>query len=115
MRRLFEMQSLQSSRVDTVSGEVGISAALIALEERLAHRLQILSFIAAHLEELGWQLEASGSDLIAHKVTAASMAREALEAHHLLGALIAVGDLDERGRVRLYAPGELPAARSASR
>jgi hypothetical protein len=115
MRRLFELQSLQSSRVDTLTGEVGVSAALAALEGRIVHRLHLIIFIAAHLEELGWELEASGSDLIAHKVTAASMARESLETHHLLSALIAVGDVDEKGGVRLYTPGELAVLPSPSR
>jgi hypothetical protein len=107
MRRLFELHSLQSAEVDVSSGEVGLSAALAALQLRIVHRLKTIEFVCAHLEDLGWRLEASGPDLIAHKVTAAQMARESLEAHHLVSALMAVGDVDEKGRVRIYRPDEL--------
>jgi len=107
MRRLFELHSLQSAQVDVTNGEVGVSTALAALKVRIAHRLEMIGFICAHLEDLGWQLEASGPDLIAHKVTPVQMARESLETHHLVSALLAVGDVDERGRVRLYRPEEL--------
>jgi hypothetical protein len=112
MRRLFELHALQSSRVDASTGEVGVSAALAALQVRIAHRLETIGFVCAHLEELGWEMEARGADLIAHKVTAAGMARETLEAHQLVSALLAVGDVDEKGRVRLYTPGELEPAGS---
>ena len=109
MRRLYEVQALQSSRVDMARGEVGVAAALAALKERIAHRLGAVSFVCAHLEELGWEIAASGSDVIAYRVTPAGAAREVLDAHQLTGALIAVGDVDEQGRLRLYEPWELVA------
>jgi len=107
MRRLFELHALGSSHVDTVTGEVGVSAALAALQVRLKQRLETLVFVSGHLEELGWGIELSGPDLIAHKVTVPQTAREALAAHQLEGALVAVSDLDERGQFRLYEPWEL--------
>jgi hypothetical protein len=107
MRRLYEVYALQSSRADVTRGEVGVATALAALKERIAHRLGAVSFVCAHLEELGWEIVASGADVIAYRVTAAGAAREVLDAHHLSGALLAVGDVDELGQVRLYEPWEL--------
>jgi hypothetical protein len=107
MRRLYEVYALQSSRVDAAKGEVGVGTALAAVKERIAHRLGAVGFACAHLEELGWEMAASGADVIAYRVTAAGAAREALDAHQLTGALMAVADLDEQGRVRLYEPWEL--------
>jgi len=110
MRRLYEVYALQSSRVDAARGEVGVAVALSALKELIAHRLGVVSFVCAHLEKRGWEIAASGPDVIAYRVTAADAARETLDAHQLTGALIAVGDVDVDGRVRLYEPGELVAA-----
>ncbi|HBV93325.1 MAG: hypothetical protein ABSC16_08740 [Candidatus Dormibacteria bacterium] len=110
MRRLYEVYALQSSHVDLERREVGVAVALAALKERIAHRLGAVSFACAHLEELGWEIAASGADVIAYRVTAAGAAREVLDAHQLTGALTAVGDVDEQGRVRLYEPWELAAA-----
>ncbi len=110
MRHLYELHALQSSHVDVVTGEVPVSAALAALQAHLAHRLGTIGFVCSHLEEMGWEFSLSGPDLIAHRVTASGMAREALAARHLESALLAVGDVDEQGRVRLYEPGELGVA-----
>ena len=110
MRHLYELHALQSSHVDVVTGEVPVSAALAALQAHLAHRLGTIGFVCSHLEEMGWEISLSGPDLIAHRVTASGMAREALAARHLESALLAVGDVDEQGRVRLYEPGELGVA-----
>jgi hypothetical protein len=109
MRHLYEMHALQSSHVDVVTGEVPVSAALAALQAHLAHRLGMIGFVCSHLEEMGWDISLTGPDLIAHRVTAPGMAREALAARHLESALLAVGDVDEQGRVRLCAPWELGA------
>jgi hypothetical protein len=113
MRRLYEVYALQSSRVDASRGEVGVATALAALKERIAHRLGAVSFVCAHLEELGWEVAVSGPDVIAYRVTAPDEARQTMDAHQLTGAVIAVGDVDEQGRVRLYEPWELSAAGGA--
>ncbi len=115
MRRLYEVQALQSSRVDVTRGEVGVSSALAALKERISHRLGAVSFVCAHLEELGWEIAASGPDVIAYRVIPAGAAREVLDAHQLAGALMAVGDVDEQGQVRLYEPWELVATGGSPR
>jgi len=107
MRRLYELHALQSSHVDVVTGEVGVSAALAALQVRIGHRLETIGFVCAHLEELGWEIDLSGPDLVAHRVTPPQVAREVFAAKHLDGSLLAVGDIDERGLVRLYEPWEL--------
>jgi hypothetical protein len=109
MRHLYELHALQSSHVDVVTGEVPVSAALAALQAHLAHRLGMVGFVCSHLEEMGWEITLSGPDLIAHRVTTPGMAREALAAKHLESALLAVGDVDQRGLVRLYEPWELGA------
>jgi hypothetical protein len=110
MRHLYELHALQSSHVDVVTGEVPVSAALAALQAHLAHRLGMIGFICSHLEEMGWEIGLDGPDLIAHRVTTLGTAREAIAARHLESALLAVGDVDERGLVRLYEPWELGAA-----
>ena len=107
VRRLYEMHALQSSRVDVVEGSVGVSAVVAALRVRLWHRLDTVGFVCAHLEELGWEFELSGPDLIAYKVTTPGTARESLEAEHLEGYLLAVSDIDERGHLRLYGNADL--------
>jgi hypothetical protein len=107
MRHLYELHALQSSHVDVVTGEVPVSAALAALQAHLAHRLGMIAFVCSHLEEMGWEISLTGSDLIVHRVTVLGMAREALAATHLESALLAVGDVDERGLIRFYEPWEL--------
>ncbi|MGD1053969.1 MAG: hypothetical protein ABR950_09105 [Candidatus Dormibacteria bacterium] len=114
MRHLYELHALQSSHVDVIAGEVPVSAALAALQSHLAHRLGMIGFVCSHLEEMGWEISLTGPDLVAHRVTAPGMAREALAARHLESALLAVGDVDEHGAIRLYEPWELgPAAGDA--
>ena len=115
MRHLYELQALQSSHVDVVTGEVPVSAALAALQAHLAHRLGMIGFVCSHLEEMGWEISPTGPDLIAHRVTAPGMAREALAVGHLESALLAVGDVDEQGRVRLYEPWEFGGATGEAR
>ena len=110
VRRLYEMHALQSSTTDPVEGIVGVSAVIAALRVRLWHRLDTLGFVCSHLEELGWEIDLSGADLIAHKVTTSGMAREALETEQLEGYLLAVSDTDDRGRLRIYEGGELELA-----
>jgi hypothetical protein len=107
MRHLYELHALQSSQVDVITGEVPVSAALAALQARLGHRLGMIGFVCSHLEEMGWEILLTGPDLIVHRVTTPGMAREALAAKHLESALLAVGDVDERGLIRLYEPWEL--------
>jgi hypothetical protein len=114
MRHLYELHALQSSHVDVVTGEVAVSAALAALQTHLAHRLGMIGFVCSHLEEMGWEIAMSGPDLIVHRVTTPGMAREALQTGHLESAVLAVGDVDERGLVRLYEPWELGSAAEAA-
>jgi hypothetical protein len=110
MRRLYELHALGSSHSDTVAGDIGVAAALAALQVRIGHRLQTIGFVCAHLEELGWEIALAGPDLIIHRLTVPEAARGAMDQHHLTGALLAVADVDERGRVRFYEPAEIDAA-----
>jgi hypothetical protein len=114
MRHLYEMHALQSSHVDVITGEVSVSAALAALQTHLGHRLGLIGFVCSHLEELGWEIVLTGPDLIVHRVTTPGMAREMLAAQHLESALLAVGDVDEHGVIRLYEPWELVPAIGAA-
>jgi hypothetical protein len=107
MRRLYEMEARQSPRMKPAEGEVEISAAIDALKARLNHRLEILAWICGQLEDLGWDIDVRGSNLIASKVIVPEVARESLEAAGLAGSMAAVCEIDEHGWPRLYAPWEL--------
>ncbi len=102
VRHLYEVLALKSPRVDVIDGRVPVSALVTAARVRLWHHLDIVNFVCAHLEELGWTIQAHGAHLIAHRVTTRDAAREALAARGLDGARLAVGDADRDGRPRLY-------------
>ncbi len=107
MRRLYELEAIENPRINVAEGEVEISVALSALKTRLSHRLDMLIWICASLEQMGWEIDLSGADLIAHKVTVPQMARETLDASHVAAILPAVSEVGEDGLPRLYEAWEL--------
>jgi hypothetical protein len=107
MRRLYGLESFEKPSIDVEEGEVEVSAALGALKTRLAHRLELLSWVCGKLEEMGWEIELSGDDLIAHKVTVPEMARESLASSHVAAVLPAVSEMDGAGHPRLFEAWEL--------
>lgn len=115
VRHLYEVMALKSARVDVIEGRVPVSALVTAARVRIWHHLDTVNFACAHLEELGWTIQAHGAHLIAHRVTTLAAARSALAAGGLEGALLAVGDADRDGRPRLYAGAELAELDAAGR
>ena len=109
MRRLYSLEAIDNPRINVAEGEVDVSAALAALRTRLSHRLEILSWACSQLERMGWEIDLSGPDLIAHKVTVPQMAREMLEGSHVAAVLPAVSEIDDDGFPRLYEAWELEA------
>jgi hypothetical protein len=100
MRRLYELERL-SGAADPAEGEVALSAAVSAVATRLKHRLDIVAWCVAALEEIGWEVALDGEDLVATKVLLPELARAELEAHGINGPLTHVSDLDEHGVPRL--------------
>jgi hypothetical protein len=100
MRRLYELERLTGAAAPE-EGEVSLSAALGALATRLRHRLELVSWCVAALEEIGWEVAMDGDDVIASKVTLPELARVELREAGIDGPITKVCELDERGRPRL--------------
>jgi hypothetical protein len=100
MRRLYELEKL-SGAANPEEGEVSLSAAVSAVGTRLRHRLEIVSWCVAALEEIGWDVAVDGEDLVASKVTLPELARAELDEHGIYGPLSHVSELDEHGLPRL--------------
>ena len=113
MRRLYSLEAIDNPRIHVAEGEVEVSAALAALKTRLSHRLEILGWVCTQLERMGWEVDLSGPDLIAHKVIVPQMARETLRSSHVAAVLPAVSEVDEHGLPRLYETWELEAGEAA--
>lgn len=83
-------------------GEVTIGAALSAVAERLKKRLELASWVVGAMEEIGWRPEMGGQHVLVSKVIAPELALVELEEAGIAGPLIAICDLDARGRPRMY-------------
>lgn len=99
MRRLYELERM-SGGGDT-EGEVSLSSAVGAVGTRLRHRLELVSWCASALEQIGWDVFMDGDDVVAAKVTLPELARQELEDHGIYGPMSKVCDLDERGQPRI--------------
>ncbi len=100
MRRLYELERY-SGAADPGEGEVSMSAAIGAVGTRLGHRLELLSWCVAALEEIGWDVAMDGDDVVASKVTLPELARAELENHGIYGPMSKVCELDENGLPRI--------------
>jgi hypothetical protein len=100
MRRLYELERLSGAAAPE-EGEVSLSAAVSAVATRLRHRLELVSWCAGAMEEIGWEVNMEGDEVVAAKVTLPELARAELERHGIYGPLGKVCDLDEHGRPRL--------------
>jgi hypothetical protein len=100
MRRLYGLERLGSD-TDPEEGEVSLSAAVAAVATRIKHRLDLVSWCVAALEEIGWEVAMDGDDVIATKVTLPELAREELEEHGIYGPVTKVCDIDEHGLPRI--------------
>ena len=100
MRRLYDVER-HGGGADPAAGEVSLSAAVTALATRLKHRLELIAWCAAALEEIGRELALDGEDIIASKVTLPELAVQELEDHGIYGPLTHVGELDEHGLPRI--------------
>ena len=79
------------------SGDVTLSAAIVALRAELSHRLDLLAFVVSGLEELGWGIRLEGQDIVATAALSPEAAREQLEDRGITGPMCVVADLDGTG------------------
>lgn len=100
-------ESGASAAIAPEEGRVTLSAALSAVRDRVGHRLTLLAWIVAELEQLGWDVRVVGDDVIASMRMAPEHARETLEAAGVAGAMTAVSELDANGWPRIYEAWEL--------
>jgi hypothetical protein len=100
MRRLYELEQ-RGGAADPAEGEVSLSAALAALSTRMKHRLELLSWCASALEEIGWDVAVDGEHVVAWKVTLPELAVQELEDHGIYGPLSHVCELDQHGLPRM--------------
>jgi hypothetical protein len=100
MKRLYELERLAGAAAPE-QGEVSLSAAIAAVGTRLGHRIELISWCAAALEEIGWEVAVDGEAVVASKVTLPELARQELEDHGIYGPLTNVCELDEHGLPRL--------------
>jgi hypothetical protein len=97
IRRLYELESLAEEAIEPDAGEVTVSAAISAVDTLLHHRLSLIAWAVAAMEELGWDMLLDGADVLASRVTAPEAALLELEDHGILGPLSKVCELDENG------------------
>jgi hypothetical protein len=100
MRRLYGLERL-SGAADLEEGEVSLSAAVAAVATRLKHRLELISWCASALEQIGWEVAMDGDEVVASKITLPELARMELAEHGIDGPLGHVCELDEHGLPRL--------------
>jgi len=100
MRRLYELERLGGA-AEPGGEEVSISAAIGAVATRLKHRLELVSWCAGALEQIGWEVAMDGDDVVASKVTLPELARIELEDHGIYGPMSKVCDLDDNGLPRI--------------
>jgi hypothetical protein len=100
MRRLYELERFAGA-ADPDAGEVAMSAAIGAVGTRLHHRIELVSWCVAALEEIGWEVTMDGDEVLASKVTLPELARQELEEHGISGPMSKVCDLDQRGLPRI--------------
>lgn len=110
MLRLYELEAMQHAHVDVAGGEVGLSAALGALKERLSRRLDTLAWVCSALESAeGWELSVHGPDIFAYSAASADQVRRFLEDSRLAAVLPQLCEIDDDGLPQLYGgrpPGE---------
>lgn len=106
MRRLYELEESSNEAIDTGHAEVTASAATSAVSEALRHRLDLVAFVAAVLEGLGWEIELRGNDLVATARMTPYEARRVLEDEGVAGPMCAVCDMDEAGWPRMWYGGD---------
>jgi hypothetical protein len=97
IRRLYELEALGEEGIEPDTGAVTVAAAISAVDTLLHHRLTLIAWAVAAMEELGWEMALDGEDVVASRVTAPQAALEELEANGILGPLCKVCDLDEEG------------------
>lgn len=97
IRRLYELEALGEEAVEPDAGQVTVSAAITAVDTLLHHRLSLVAWAVAAMEELGWDMILDGEDVLASRVTAPAAALEELEDQGILGPLCKVCELDESG------------------
>ena len=97
LKRLYELAQNAQPEIDVDTGAITASAAILAVREELAHRLDLLAFVVLGLEELGWAIQLEGEVLVATAALTPEDAREQLENHGISGAMCVVADLDDSG------------------
>lgn len=97
LERLYELAHIAKPDIDVGTGVITLSAAVLALREELAHRLDLLAFVVHALEELGWDMRLEGEDLVVRSALTPEAAREQLEEHGVAGPMCVVADLDDDG------------------
>lgn len=97
LKRLYELAQNAQPEIDVETGTITVSAAVLAIREELAHRLDLLAFVVFGLEELGWSIQLEGEVLVATAAMTPEGAREQLENRGIAGAMCVVADLDDSG------------------
>jgi hypothetical protein len=97
LKRLYELAEMAQPEIDVESGAITASAAILAIREELAHRLDLLAFVVLALEELGWGIQLEGEVLVATAALTPEDARAQLEDRGIAGPMCVVADLDDTG------------------
>lgn len=109
MKRLYELEQATGGEIDVEEGVVTVSAAVSALKDKLALRLDVLAWVLGALDELGWEVELDGDTLVATAAMTPADARLVLEDAGVAGPMCAVTDLDSSGWPWIWS-GDTPAA-----
>lgn len=97
LERLYGLEQASTEAIDVSEGVVTVGAAVSALKEEIAHRLDVLAFVVSALEDLGWEMRLEGEALLATADLTPTEARQQLEDHGVAGPMCVVADLDDSG------------------
>jgi hypothetical protein len=97
MERLYALESLALRTPDPAAEVASVGAAVSALGERLHHRLRVVAFAVAAMEELGWHAEVDEQGILLTKEGSPHEALAELEREGIYGPLCKVCILDRRG------------------
>ena len=97
LERLYGLEQASQPAIDVSEGVITVGAAVSALKEEIAHRLDVLAFVVSALEELGWDVRLEGEALLASADMTPVQAREQLDDHGIAGPMCVVAELDDSG------------------
>ncbi|MFN2451654.1 MAG: hypothetical protein ABR541_04805 [Candidatus Dormibacteria bacterium] len=106
LRDLYGSAEVSDRGTDMDSAEISVAAALSAVSSALHHRLELLAWLSAGLEEAGWTVTFDGESVLATVVATPEGARERLDELGLAAAVTMLCEPAGGGWPRILHHGE---------